>query len=163
VQTENCRPLQRAWVSLRDCVSLALGGTRLVPGRESFAESAAAIAKAPGAPAAIESALREARAHRGEFMQPWESVPHSVAHGILDDETYDWAALAEGMLVTGGWPVAASEDVLREARDLAHAAGVRADATGAASLAGALVLRREGRVRDGERIGVLLTGVERTG
>lgn len=161
VQTENCRPLQRAWVSVRDRAALLLGDTTLAPGAAAFAASAAHLAT-PAAAGAVAEALRDARAHRGDYMQPWESVPHSIAHGILDDETYDWAALVEGMLASGGWPVAASEDVLREARDLAHAAGVSADPTGAASLAGALVLRREGHVRDGERIAVLLTGVERT-
>lgn len=163
VQTESCRPLERAWESLRGGVSLALGGLHLAPGHESFADHAAAIAAAPDASAAIAGVLHEARAHRAAFMRPWEGVPHSVAHGILDDETYDWAVLAEGMLVSGGWPVAAPESVLLEARDLAQRAGVPADATGAAGLAGALVLAREGRLGPSERIGVLLTGVERAG
>ena len=35
-------------------------------------------------------ALRFASTHRSEFMWPWEEEPTSVAHGILDDETYDW-------------------------------------------------------------------------
>jgi len=34
--------------------------------------------------------LERATKHRSEFMRPWETMPQSVAHGILDDETYDW-------------------------------------------------------------------------
>ena len=29
---------------------------------------------------------------RDDFMSPWPE-PQSVAHGILDDETYEWVAL----------------------------------------------------------------------
>src|SRR5208282_3766488 len=35
-------------------------------------------------------ALDEAVRRRSRFMAPWESLPMSLAHGILDDETYDW-------------------------------------------------------------------------
>ena len=49
-----------------------------------------------------EHALRFASHHRSAFMWPWESEPRSVAHGILDDETYDWLAVVEGMLATEG-------------------------------------------------------------
>ncbi|HSP33106.1 MAG TPA: pyridoxal-phosphate dependent enzyme, partial [Thermoanaerobaculia bacterium] len=48
--------------------------------------------------------------HRSKFMWPWESAPHSVAHGIIDDETYDWAAVVRGMRETGGWPIVVSEE-----------------------------------------------------
>ena len=53
--------------------------------------------------------------HRSEFMWPWETVPHSLAHGILDDETYDWVALVEAMLRTGGQALVVSEDEIAEA------------------------------------------------
>ena len=55
----------------------------------------------PGDPG---DALRFASRHRSAFMWPWEEEPRSVAHGILDDETYDWLAVVEGMLATGGRP-----------------------------------------------------------
>ena len=35
--------------------------------------------------------------HRSQFMWPWEEPPHSVASGILDDETYDWLAILRGV------------------------------------------------------------------
>jgi len=31
-------------------------------------------------------------------MWPWEETPRSVAHGILDDETYDWLAIVKGIM-----------------------------------------------------------------
>ena len=48
------------------------------------------------------SALADAARHRSAFMWPWETEPRSVAHGILDDETYDWLAVVRAMLATGG-------------------------------------------------------------
>ena len=65
---------------------------------------ASALATAPAT-----SRVRR-RGHRSEFMWPWETEPHSVAHGILDDETYDWLAVVEGMLATGGTPVVVDEE-----------------------------------------------------
>ena len=53
-------------------------------------------------------------------MWPWETEPHSIAHGILDDETYDWAAVVEAMLTTGGRPVVVSEELLARANQLAR-------------------------------------------
>ena len=46
----------------------------------------------------------------------------SVATGILDDETYDWRAVVEGMLPTRGQPLVVSEDVLLKANRLAVSA-----------------------------------------
>jgi threonine synthase len=34
-------------------------------------------------------------------MWPWEEPPHSVASGILDDETYDWLAVLRGVVAPG--------------------------------------------------------------
>jgi len=101
--------------------------------------------------------------HRSTFMRPWESEPHSIAHGILDDETYDWVAVVEGMLDTGGRPVVADETTLATANALARSAtGIDVDATGSAGLAGLIALRDAGAVRDDERVAVLFTGVTRT-
>jgi threonine synthase len=75
--------------------------------------------------------------HRSEFMTPWETVPVSVAGGILDDETYDWAAIVRGMQISGGRPVVVSEERLLEANRLA---GPGVSVTGSAGLAGALEL-----------------------
>ena len=108
-------------------------------------------------------ALAYAARHRHQFMRPWEREPHSIAHGILDDETYDWLVVVEGMLATGGTPLVVGEPVLAEANALAReATGIAVDATGSAGLAGLIALREAGRVRDDERVALLFTGVDRS-
>jgi threonine synthase len=104
-------------------------------------------------------ALGDAAAYRSRYMWPWETVPASVAHGILDDETYDWLAVLRGMIETGGSSVVASEDVLREANDLARrATGIPVDHTGSAGLAGLLVAARAGIVAPGSAVAVVFSG-----
>ena len=138
VQTAGAHPLERAYGRVR-----------------------ALLPPEPG-PEAVRLAMAEAAAHRSAFMQPWEETPHSVATGILDDETYDWRAVVEGMLTTGGRPLVVSEALLREANQLAvSATGIRADPTGSAGLAGLLELRRSGAIGDTGRAAVLLTGIQR--
>jgi threonine synthase len=103
-----------------------------------------------------------AKRHRSEFMWPWEWEPHSVAHGILDDETYDWAAVAEGMLATGGTAVVVDEQTLDDANALARETGIDVDHTGSAGFAGLCALRAAGDVGGDERVAVLFTGAVRT-
>jgi threonine synthase len=104
-----------------------------------------------------------AAAHRSEFMWPWEEEPHSVAHGILDDETYDWLAVVEGMRATGGVPVVVDETTLERANALGReTTAIDVDPTGSSGLAGLLALRERGDVGDDERVAVLFTGVSRT-
>ena len=137
VQTEGAGPLRRAY------------------------DAVAAIC-ASRAPADIRSAVAYAVHHRSEFMWPWESEPHSIAHGILDDETYDWLAVVEEMLATDGEPLVVDELARAEANALAlEATGIRVDPTGSSGLAGLLALRDSGRVADDERVAVLFTGVIR--
>jgi threonine synthase len=112
--------------------------------------------------ASTEAALRYAATHRSEFMWPWEAEPRSVAHGILDDETYDWLAVVRGMLETGGAPLVVCEETLREANALARSAtAIAVDHTGSAGLAGLLQLQREGRVGRGEAVAVIFSGAAR--
>ncbi|HET9322331.1 MAG TPA: pyridoxal-phosphate dependent enzyme [Gaiellaceae bacterium] len=107
--------------------------------------------------------LGYARTHRSEFMWPWEREPHSIARGILDDETYDWLAVVEGMLATGGRPLVVGEETLAAANRLGReVTGIDVDPTGSAGLAGLLALRDAGDIRPGERVAVLFTGVVRT-
>jgi threonine synthase len=100
--------------------------------------------------------LAGAARRRGRYMWPWETTPHSVAHGILDDETYDWWAIAEGMRATGGRPVIASEAQLHLAQALAAEAGLPASATGTAGLAGLLTAPAPG-----ETAVVVVSGLDR--
>ena len=101
-------------------------------------------------------------AHRSEFMRPWETEPRSVAHGILDDETYDWLAVVEAMYASGGGPAVVGEATLTRANELAvEATGIPVDPTGSAGLAGLLGLVEDGSVRPDEKVAVLFTGVDR--
>ena len=147
VQTAGCWPLRRAY----DGVSSRL---RARPG----AMDPAGVADGP----ALREALEYAARHRSAFMWPWATEPRSIAHGILDDETYDWLAVVRGMLRTGGTPVIVDEPLLVEANDLARATtGIDADHTGTAGLAGLLELVRSGSIRPAESVGILFTGHRR--
>ena len=147
VQTAGCWPLRRAY----DRVTARL---RAHPGAAGTGGSFTG--------AALEEALGYAAHHRAEFMWAWESEPQSIAHGILDDETYDWLAVVRGMLTTGGTPVTVDEERLVEANDLARdTIGIDADHTGSSGLAGLMELLSDGSVGAGESVGVFLTGVTR--
>jgi threonine synthase len=93
-------------------------------------------------------------------MWPWEDEPHSLADGILDDETYDWIGVLDGMADTGGSPVVASEEHIVEAHRLARElTDVNVSPTGTAGLAGLLAIRNH--VADEERVVVVFSGVSR--
>ena len=103
-----------------------------------------------------------------KYMTPWETEPVSYATGILDDIAYDWTAVVEAMLRSGGHPVVASEDDLRQAHRLARLhTGIDVCPTGASGLGGLLALLAtagsSGTVRPGERVAVLFTGRLRPG
>ena len=115
---------------------------------------------AAGEPA--ETVLADAARHRSAFMWPWEKEPHSVAHGIIDDETYDWRACLAGLLASGGGPLVVSEASLEEANALARATtGIDVDHTGSSGLAGLLDLVRTRSIDPGETVAVLFTGAVR--
>jgi threonine synthase len=138
VQTTGAHPLERAYARVR----------ALLPDEP--------------APDAMRKTMAEAAQHRSAFMQPWPQEPASVAAGILDDETYDWRAVVEGMLATGGRPLVVSEESLTQASRLAVArTGIPVDPTGSSGLAGLLEMRRSGQVGDRDRVAVLFTGLER--
>lgn len=137
VQTTGGHPLERAYQRVR-----------------------AGLPVSPSA-AEIHEALRRAARHRSKFMWPWEGEPKSIAHGILDDETYDWRAVVGGMLTTGGTPLVVAEERLARAHELGHAAGFPVDPTGSSGLAGLLDLVAAGDVVPDDRVGVLFTGVDR--
>jgi threonine synthase len=101
--------------------------------------------------------LTEAARHRSRFMWPWETPPASLASGILDDETYDWWAVAEGMRTSGGRPVVVDEDTIARAHELARRhTDINASATGTAGFAGAMSL-----AGDHGSIALIFSGVER--
>jgi threonine synthase len=125
-----------------------------------------------------QAALRYAVTHRSEFMWPWEQAPRSIAHGILDDETYDWFAVVKGMIESGGSPVVVEEDELEAAYATANSTrtpqvmrrtasgeerpATAVDHTGAAGLAGLQQLVRAGAIGSDERVAVVFSGAERS-
>jgi threonine synthase len=138
VQAEGGHPLERAYARVCD----RIGGEPT--------------------PAGIVDAMAHARTHRSGFMWPWEDEPKSVATGILDDETYDWAAVVAGMLATDGSPVVVAEETLEGANRLARdATGIDVDHTGSAGLAGLMDLAGRGEIGSEERVAVLFTGIRR--
>ncbi|MCH9684401.1 MAG: pyridoxal-phosphate dependent enzyme [Deltaproteobacteria bacterium] len=151
VQTTGAWPLRRAHARV---VQRAVGEIDLP---SSPRERADALRHRPAED--IERALRHAATHRAAYMWPWEGVPHSIAHGILDDETYDWWSLVEGMVQTGGWPIVADEQTLAAAHTaVRETTEVLASPTGTAGVAGVIHMAGEGSLRPGEIVGVLLTG-----
>jgi threonine synthase len=137
VQTEGAHPLERAYHLVR----------AQLPPEPTAAEVRAAVAAA-------------AR-NRSGYMWPWETEPKSLATGILDDETYDWRAVVEGMLRAEGMPVVVAEDPIAAAHRLGTEAGYPVDPTGTSGLAGLLDLRAAGVIGPGDRTAVLFTGVAR--
>jgi threonine synthase len=138
VQTEAVAPLARAWRLLHDRMQTASA-------------------------ASIDAWMAEASAHRNELMWPWEETPHSVAHGIVDDVTYDWLGVVEGMLRSGGAPIVVSEDELCRANDLARRhTTIDVDHTGSAGLAGLLHVQTQPFIRSDDTVALLFTGVRRS-
>lgn len=168
VQTAGGFPLIRAWRRVARSLAFELGGTA-TPGPDLGVDVDATRADASAArwlashagPDAVERAIQTAARERPRFMWPWESEPRSAASGILDDETYDWLAVVRAMLMTGGFPVVASEAQVLEAWCEGRGAGINASATGTAGLAGAMALAEAGLLDRGDRLALLFTGIDR--
>jgi threonine synthase len=163
VQTAGASPLHRAWDSVVDRI--------LIRHQRETSQSAphlgtdtdrARFVRDRVSPALVREELRHAAGHRSDFMWPWEEEPKSIATGILDDETYDWFVLVEGMLTTGGAPLVVADDLLADANKLAKDnTGILADPTGTSGFAGLLHLQRQEPLPADEISAVLFTGVER--
>jgi threonine synthase len=94
------------------------------------------------------------------YMRTWPAVGTSAASGILDDITYDWLPILDGMLESGGSPVLVSEDRVVEANEMGRLhTGIDVDATGTAGLAG--VIERCRRLGPDATAVVLFTGISR--
>jgi threonine synthase len=101
--------------------------------------------------------LATAATTRSRFMWPWETTPTSLAHGILDDETYDWWAIAEGMRASGGSTIVVDEAQVAAAYKAGRAhTDIAASATGTAGLAGVIA-----KPNAGKQIAVIFSGAER--
>ena len=92
-----------------------------------------------------------------DCMWPWETQPTSAAEGILDDETYDWLGVVEGLTASGGAAVVVPEATVVEAHELARdVTGIGVSVTGTAGLAGLVAGRAE--IGDDERVAVIFSG-----
>jgi threonine synthase len=113
--------------------------------------------------AELDAGLATVAHHRADYMWAWETEPVSIAHGILDDETYDWLAVVRAMLLTGGRSVVVDEATLREANALALPdLSIDADHTGTAGLAGLIQLTRDEIVSPDETVAVIFSGARRS-
>ena len=93
---------------------------------------------------------------RTRYMWPWEDLRASVAHGILDDETYDWLEIVAAMRRDGGQPVVVDEATLERARhEGGRLTGISVSATGTAGLAGLVAAPVSGQVA------VVFSGIDR--
>ncbi|MCU0562026.1 MAG: pyridoxal-phosphate dependent enzyme [Desulfobacterales bacterium] len=112
----------------------------------------------------VRSVLSDIPFHVGRYMWPWDGpAPHSLAHGILDDVTYDWYPLLRAVLRSGGQAEVLREEAIRSAYDLAHRhTGIRVCPTGAAGLAGLIQLTEAGVVEKSESAGLFFTGFDRS-
>jgi threonine synthase len=111
----------------------------------------------------VQSVLTRMAGNAGHFMWPWDGpAPHSLAHGILDDITYDWFYLLRAVLRTGGRAEILAEETIGRAHDLARRhTGIRVCPTGAAGLAGLIQLTASGAIDPRESAGLLFTGFDR--
>ena len=168
VQTASGFPLIRAWRRVARALIAELGGA-VGPGEDLSTGTDASRGDATAArwlsahadARAMEGAIAAAARDRARFMWPWQTEPKSLATGILDDETYDWLAIVRGMLVTGGWPMVATESNILEAYCEGRAAPIVASATGAAGLAGAMTMAEAGLLSVKDRVAVIFTGIDR--
>ncbi len=163
VQTRAVQPLVRAYDRAADRILERIAreeGRRPAP--PGGARERADLIRDYAASPLVAEELHYAVTHRSQFMWPWEEEPRSIAGGIIDDETYDWAAVVRGMVASGGYPLAVAEEELMEAHTLARSATrIAVDPTGSAGLAGLLQLVRGAEVGPQERVAVLFTGVQR--
>ncbi len=164
VQPVGNHPLVRAW----DTVAAELLDEPLRPSNAGRAASARAIG--PLESGVLRAVIRRLAGSPERYMRVWETEPVSYASGILDDITYDWLGIVEAMLVSGGWPIVASEDDFKRAHRLAHQhTHINVCPTGASGLGGLLALQASasesglGHVSEGERVAVLFTGQMRPG
>jgi threonine synthase len=159
VQTRGAYPLVRAYELLSQRILEQWGGVAGGSVPEGYSERACLLAR-PELSRFVAAGLDYGATHRSEFMWPWEEEPQSIADGILDDETYDWLAVVEGMFETGGWPIVVSEESLVEANKLVRAeTGCTPCHTGTAGVAGALASKTV--LDSGETVAFLVTGIER--
>jgi len=173
-QTEGAFPFVRAWLKLLAVAAKRAGMDFPLPEsldemkaflseREDLIAEAVEYTRLNFASDTVRQVFELAADEPFRFMRAWDGpAPHSLAHGILDDETYDWYFLARAMLRTGGRAVIASENLIAKAHELALAhTPVSVSPTGSAGLAGLLALKEVRAVENSARVGLFFTGTNR--
>ncbi|MTJ79764.1 MAG: pyridoxal-phosphate dependent enzyme [Telmatospirillum sp.] len=181
-QTEGAFPFVRAWALLLAEIATGAGldlplvydrsrppGAALAAltafqaGHGACLREAAAVAARAFDTAAVQDVIGRAAANPRAYLWPWDGEsPRSLAHGILDDETYDWFSLVRSLLKTGGLAVALPETLVVRAHDLARATtSIPVSATGSSGLAGLIALKSIGAIGAGDSVGLFFTGLER--
>ena len=94
-----------------------------------------------------------------EVMRPWDA-PHSLADGILDDETYDWLGIVARLRASGGRTVIADEATVVAAHRMVNDGGDAVSPTGTAGVAGLLSDLAAGD-RPDAAVAVVFSGVAR--
>lgn len=157
VQTRGCFPLVRAYE--RAVADLAAEYRLVLPEDH---DTRAMLLRDQLWHRGIERFVRRVAKDRNRYMQPWDGVPHSIAHGILDDETYDWFAIVRAMLLSGGYPILVDDSDVSEALEMGRReTGIAVCPTGAASLAGVCVLTQKVNSALHQRVAALFTGHRR--
>jgi threonine synthase len=112
----------------------------------------------------VQSVLNDMAGKPARFMWPWDGAsPHSLAHGILDDVTYDWYYLLRAVLRSGGRAEILAEDTIRSTHETAQSCtGIPVCPTGASGLAGLIQLQASGAITPREAAGLFFTGFDRT-
>jgi threonine synthase len=107
--------------------------------------------------------MENARKNPDRYMWPWEDVGSSKATGILDDVTYDWLPVIEGMVGSGGRAHVIPESLVEVGQKLAvEQTNINVDHTGAAGLAALLDPTVAESQTDSEHIVVFFTGRQRS-
>ena len=143
------------------CTVGALAQTGVIPKFHAVqTEACAPLARAWKRALAGPGGFAAAAQHWDEIMTPWEHVGTSAADGILDDETYDWIGVINGIHASHGAPVIVKETEILQANELAHElTDIDVSHTGSAGLAGLLAIRDV--ISDHERVGVVFSGIRR--
>lgn len=153
VQTERVAPLLAAY----EKVLAGLGEAALPPPGDERSD----LLRARPLRERVEAQLALGAGRRAHLLEPWPRPQPSVAHGILDDDTYDGLAILRATFASGGAPVAVAEPTLALAAAALNDAGIAADETGAAGLAGLVTWAREHGPLTNQRALVLATGHRR--
>ena len=104
--------------------------------------------------------LKQASQMRADYMYPWDN-PTSIAHGILDDETYDWVELVKGMESTNGDAIVVNEDIIQKANEYAKSKfKIDSCFTGSVGLAG--LMSTSAKNVDGSPAICILSGKDRS-